>query len=234
MSKTTPQLIKLADITSKDPPGSILKKIKKYDRQFYDDCEIEIKACLDKHYLPFDEFSSWLNESYLRYIIRSVYIYSVSPNSKCAELIETIYTQSIQQLRKCSPKVKDPLGVLYNVMSEIWTAAYLLLQDYRPDLKVIGKKALTELDFSKPITSSTILKNDTVLKELTQELEKYNYLFDDKVVFTSFPVFYTVWLQAVVAWSDAEQFITPLFMECIGNTEKADTNFKRKKKNQKQ
>lgn len=233
MSKKPPQLIKLADITSKDPPGNILKKIKKYDRQFYDDCEIEIKACLDKHYLPFDEFSIWLNESYLRYIIRSVYIYSVNPNSKCAELIETIYVQSIQQLRKCFPKVKDPLGVLYNVMSEIWTAAYLLLQDYRPDLKVEGKKALIELDFSKSVTISTVLKNDTLLKALTQELEKYNYLFDDKVVFTSFPVFYAVWLQAVVAWSDAEQFITPLFTECISNEEKADTNFKRKKKNQK-
>ena len=234
MSKTTPQLVKLADVTSKDPPGNILKKIKRYDHQFYADCEIEIKACLDKHYLPFDEFSSWLNESYLRYIIRSVYIYSVNPNSKCAELIEAIYTKSIQQLRKCSPRVKDPLGVLYSAMSEIWTAAYLLIQDYRPDLKVEGKKALTELDFSKPVTISSVLRHDSVLKALTKELEKYTYLFDDKVVFTSFPVFYAVWLQAVVAWSDAEQFITPLFMECICDTKKADTNFKRKKKNQKQ
>lgn len=234
MSKTTPQLVKLADIISKDPPGNILKKIKKYDRQFYDDCELEIKACLDKHYLPFDEFSTWLNESYLRYIIRFVYIYSVKPNSKCAELIEALYTQSLQQLRKCSPKVKDPVGTIYTIMSEIWTAAYLLLQDYRPELKVEGKRALTEIDFNRPVTISAVLKNDTVLKALTQELEKYNYLFDDKVVFTSFPVFYAAWLQAVVAWSDADQFITPLFIECIDSTEKVDTNFKRKKKNQKQ
>lgn len=233
MSTYTPNLTKLLELTSKDTPGSILKKIKKYDRQFFEDCELEIKACLDKHYLPFDEFSLWLNEAYLRYIIRSVYIYSATPNKACAEFIETMYTNSIQQLRKCSPAVKNPLGVLHDVMSEIWTAAYLLLQDYRPELKVEGKKALVELDFSKPITINDVLASDAVVAAITKKLEQYKYVFDDKNLFILFPVFYSVWLQAVLAWLDPEQFIAPIFNECLGNTTVTEVNFKQKKKNRK-
>ena len=71
MAAKVPNLIIEAGISVKDAPGSILKKIKKYDLQFFTNSELEIKACLSRHYLPFDEFSIWLNDAYLRYIIIS-------------------------------------------------------------------------------------------------------------------------------------------------------------------
>jgi hypothetical protein len=233
MSKTTPSIIKLAGTESKDSPGIILKKLKKYDKQFCEDCDIEIKACLDKHYLPFDEFSTWLQESYLRYIIRTVYIYSVNPDSSCAALLEQLYIQSLQQLRKCIPKVKDPIGVLHDAMASIWCSTYTLFQDYRPDMKVEGCHCITELDLNTNIDIHALIRKDRVLSKLQMQLDSFKYTFEDYEVYKFFPVFYAAWLQAVLAWDTPAELLAPIFDVCVGKTQTLDMNLKRKKKNQK-
>lgn len=232
MAAKVPNLIIEAGITSKDAPGNILKKIKKYDLQFFTNSELEIKACLSRHYLPFDEFSAWLNDAYLRYIIINKYIYSATHNSTCLSWIEHYYVQSLQQLRKCSPKVKNPLGLLFAIMAEIWEANYSIIQDYLPGYEEKGNAVMKEIDFDKKISIDSVLNQNKFLQAIVKNLDGYSYPFEDTIVFKMFPVMYAVWLQAVLAWETPDQFLRSLLEQSTAKTKKSNTNLKVKNTNQ--
>lgn len=232
MAAKVPNLIIEAGITTKDAPGNILKKLKKYDSQFFTNSELEIKACLSRHYLPFDEFSTWLNDAYLRYIIINKYIYSATHNSTCLSWIEHYYVQSLQQLRKCSPKVKNPLGLLFTIMAEIWEANYSIVQDYLPGSEEKGNAVMKEIDFDKKISIESVTKQNKFLQTIVKNLDNYSYPFEDIIVFKMFPILYAVWLQAVLAWETPDQFLRSLLEQSTAKTKKSNTNLKVKNTNQ--
>jgi hypothetical protein len=232
MAAKVPNLIIEAGITAKDAPGNILKKIKKYDLQFFTNSELEIKACLSRHYLPFDEFSAWLNDAYLRYIIINKYIYSATHNSTCLSWIEHYYVQSLQQLRKCSPKVKNPLGLLFTIMAEIWEANYSIVKDYLPGFEEKGDAEMQELDFDKKVSIESVTKQNKFLQTIVKNLDGYSYPFEDAIVFKMFPILYAVWLQAVLAWETPDQFLRSLLEQPTVKTKKSNTNLKVKNTNQ--
>ena len=232
MAAKVPNLIIEAGITIKDVPGNILKKIKKYDLQFFTNCDLEIKACLSRHYLPFDEFSAWLNDAYLRYIISNKYIYSATRNSNCLSWIEHYYVQSLQQLRKCSPKVKNPLGLLFTIMAEIWEANYSIVKDYLPGAEEKGNAVMSEIDFDEKVSIDSVLNQNKFLQAIVKNLDGYSYPFEDTIVFKMFPVLYSVWLQAVLAWETPDQFLSSLLMQSAVKARKSNTNLKVKNTNQ--
>lgn len=232
MAAKVPNLILEAGITGKDVPGSILKKIKRYDLQFFINSDLEIKACLSRHYLPFDEFSAWLNDAYLRYIIINKYIYSATHNSTCLSWIEHYYVQSLQQLRKCSPKVKNPLGLLFAIMAEIWEANYSIIQDYLPGSEEKGNAVMKEIEFDKKVSIESVLNQNKFLQAIVKSLDGYSYPFEDAIVFKTFPVMYAVWLQAVLAWETPDQFLRSLLEQSTVKNKKSNTNLKAKNTNQ--
>lgn len=216
MNTNPPNLIKLAGVCQKDTQRTILKKLRQYDLQFCNNCELEIKICLDRHYLPFDEFSKWLNETYLRYLIRNVYIYSLNPDAECTDMIEYILTQSMQQLRKVTPELSNPLGLLHELFSTAWGSAYRMIQDYRPDLTLSSCASFREIDFNKPVKLKQLLKDHDWLAKQRADMLNFKYPFEDKPLYPDLQLFYLAWLQAVLAWETPADLLKSLYEEVTG------------------
>lgn len=95
-------IIKQADITAKDTPAAILKKLRKHDPGFVKDRDLELESYLSrKSSLSFGDFTVLLEDCYARYAIEEEFINRFTDDLDQRHVMYEEVKLSVPELRRC-------------------------------------------------------------------------------------------------------------------------------------
>lgn len=95
-------IIELAAIAAKDTPSAIMKKLRKHDPGFVQDCDLEIESYLSrKSSLSFGDFAVLLEDCYARYAIEEEFINRFTDDPAQRHVMYEEVKLSVPELRRC-------------------------------------------------------------------------------------------------------------------------------------
>lgn len=205
-------IIKLAAIAAKDTPATILKKIKKLDPRFVQDCDLEIESYLfRKSSLSFPDFAALLEDCFARYVIEQDFINRFTDDLDQRHIMYEEIKLSVPELRRCKLR---PYVVIWNQLEETLCRNAEYVMDFiEIELSNGGYPQVRELELDKGENDiGALINTDKGIEGLYLHLADLRPDGQDEEIYAAtLAASYTIWLQAVTGWTKPMKMLRECF-----------------------
>jgi hypothetical protein len=209
-----PNIIKDAKITAKDAVGSIKKKIKYYDANFYTEREVEIDAYIARRAeLTFERFVILLEDCYIHHRLMEVFVNRFTRDATCRGAMWEEIKCCVAELRRCGVR---PYHTLWNQLEEALSRNATFVMDYMDGIQLDEHKypQIKELELTKGDQFvAKLLGSDKGLQRMYKSLCSLRTPDspDEEIYAAPIGASYTIWLQAVTGWTDPVSILKDCF-----------------------
>lgn len=208
-------IIKLAAIAAKDTPSAIMKKLRKHDPGFVQDCDLELESYLSrKSSLSFGDFAVLLEDCYARYAIEQTFINRFTDDLDQRHVMYEEIKLSVPELRRCNLR---PYVVIWNQLEETLCRNAEYVMDFiEIELSNGGYPQVRELELDKGESDiGALINTDKGIEGLYLQLADLRPAGQDEEIYAAtLAASYTIWLQAVTGWTKP----MTILRECFPDT----------------